>query len=99
MVLRSDDNFLLVETQIEKETRIGWYGWNQRSKERLFFLAGFGLERTLSREVSAVRENLTLYSSALRPLTLHSRAPTLDLRGGLRGSRETVRFDANFFTA
>ena len=96
MVLRSDDNFLLVETQIEKETRIGWYGWNQRSKERLFFLAGFGLERTLSREVSAVRENLTLYSSALRPLTLHSRAPTLDLRGGLRGSRETVRFDANF---
>ena len=52
MVLRSDDNFLLVETQIEKETRIGWYGWNQRSKEReraSSFLAGFGLERTLSR--------------------------------------------------
>jgi hypothetical protein len=54
VVLRSDDNFLLVETQIEKETRIGWYGWNQRSKERereraSSFLAGFGLERTLSR--------------------------------------------------
>lgn len=47
MVLRSDDNFLLVETQIEKETRIGWYGWNQRSREResVFFLAGFGLEK------------------------------------------------------
>jgi hypothetical protein len=52
----------------------------------------------LSRGVGG-EENLTLYSSALRPLTLHSRAPTLDLRGGLRGSRETVRFDANFFTA
>jgi hypothetical protein len=97
VVLRSDDNFLLVETQIEKETRIGWYGGGTRDPERASsFLAGFGLERTLSREVSAVRENLTLYSSALRPLTLHSRAPTLDLRGGLRGSRETVRFDANF---
>lgn len=97
MVLRSDDNFLLVETQIEKETRIGWYGGGTRDPQRASsFLAGFGLERTLSREVSAVRENLTLYSSALRPLTLHSRAPTLDLRGGLRESRETVRFDANF---
>ena len=96
VVLRSDDNFLLVETQIEKETRIGWYGWNQRSKERLFSCGLRPRTDALSRGVGG-EENLTLYSSALRPLTLHSRAPTLDLRGGLRESRETVRFDANFF--
>jgi hypothetical protein len=33
VVLRSDDNFLLVETQIEKETRIGWYGGGTRDPE------------------------------------------------------------------
>lgn len=100
MVLRSDDNFLLVETQIEKETRIGWYGWNQRSKEReraSSFLAGFGLERTLSARWRRCGERVTLNKCLLPPLTSHSRAPTLDLRGGLRESRETVRFDANFF--
>lgn len=100
VVLRSDDNFLLVETQIEKETRIGWYGWNQRSKEReraSSFLAGFGLERTLSARWRRCGERVTLNKCLLPPLTSHSRAPTLDLRGGLRESRETVRFDANFF--
>jgi hypothetical protein len=56
VVLRSDDNFLLVETQIEKETRIGWYGWNQRSRERerLFSCGLRPRKRTRSREVSAV---------------------------------------------
>lgn len=60
MVLRSDDNFLLVETQIEKETRIGWYGWNQRSKERLFSCGLRPRTDALSRGVGGEGELNTL---------------------------------------